>query len=57
MPQLSGNSQIDAAVFIEAEARLDDGGGAQVQRLRESGARGANEEKAGKKRSGTRPAA
>ena len=34
MPQLSGNSQIDAAVFIEAEARLDDGGGAQVRRHR-----------------------
>ena len=34
-PQFSGNGQVDAAAFIKAEKKLDDGGGAQGQRGRE----------------------
>ena len=34
-PQFSGNSQVDAAAFVEAEEKLGDGGNAQGQRCRE----------------------
>ena len=32
---VSGNGQVDAAAFVEAEVKLGDGGGAQGQRYRE----------------------